>query len=409
MGALKYWIWLCSRGKVAGVHAHTILRHFGTPEAAYAADKAAYQLVPDLPEGIRTALMDKSLQRAEEILEDCARLHIRVMTLQDTEYPERLRQIPDPPCVLYVKGQLPQLDDEVAIAVVGAREATPYGLAAAKRLGKELAQQGAVVVSGIARGIDGAALTGALLGGGRVLSVLGNGIDIMYPQSNQSLYEDIPFVGALVSEFPPGTGPDGVHFPIRNRIISGLSLGVLVVEGKERSGSLITARLALEQDRDIYALPGNWDAIMSRGPNRLIQRAEAKLVMDAWDILEEYRYSYPHKIHPRLTQQAETAQPESRTAFAPLAGKQEPPEKPAATVLVPSVDPQSLTDDERIILQNLQTKVCTADMLIEATAIPANRVLSALTMLQVYGYVLEEPGKRFRAGVVLKESQAQSL
>lgn len=403
MGALKYWIWLSGRSKQVGTHAHFILKHFGSPEAAYAADEAAYALVPHLSESVRTALMDKSLERAERILADCERLHIRILTMADTEYPERLRQIPDPPCLLYVKGQLPQMDDEVAIGLVGTREATQYGWKAAKVLAQELARQGAVIVSGSARGIDGAGLEGALLGGGRVVSVLGNGIDVIYPQSNRKLYEDIPFQGALVSEHPPGTEPDGAHFPIRNRIISGLSLGVLVIEGQERSGSLITARRALEQNRDVFALPGNWDAIMSRGPNLLIQRAEAKLVMDAWDVLEEYRYAYPHKIYPRMPLPQTAVEPVAVPHTAIQVAAQ--PAVPALPVLDLAKEPEALTDDERVILLHLQDQICTGDMLIEASDIPAKRIMTALTLLQLRGLVLEEAGKRFRAGVIVRDTR----
>lgn len=401
MGALKYWLWLTNLGKVTGAHADTLLRHFGTPEAAYAADDKAYALVPNLPSAMQVALKDKSLAHAEKILADCARLKLRVLTINDTEYPERLRQISEPPCVLYLKGQLPQMDDEVVVSVVGARESSPYGEMAARRFSMELARQGAVIVSGIARGIDGAALTGALQGGGKVVSVLGNGIDVTYPQSNRDLYEDVPSFGALLSEYPPGTKPEGSYFPVRNRIISGLSLGVLVVEGGARSGSLITARLALEQNRDVFAVPGNWDAPMSLAPNLLIQRGEAKLVLGSWDILEEYKYSYPHKIHPRPPHSLKPVEPSQKKVLEQP--KREPQEEAVeALVLDLAKEPEVLTDDECALLRSLEGKHCTADEIIEATELPAKRILSALTMLQVRGLVIEEAGKRFRTPVIIK-------
>lgn len=403
MGALKYWIWLTNLTKVAGMGAYSLLRHFGSPEAAYAADEASYALVPHISSQVREALKDKSLARAEQILASCEALKIRVLTLQDIAYPERLRQIEEPPCVLYVKGQLPQMDDELSIAVVGAREATPYGEVAARRLAKELAQQGAVVVSGIARGIDAAAITGALTGGGRVVSVLGNGIDVIYPKSNAGLYEDVSEMGALLSEYPPGTKPEGSYFPVRNRIISGLSLGVLVVEGGERSGSLITARLALEQNRDVFALPGNYDSPLSLAPNLLIQKGEAKLVMKAWDILEEYQYSYPHKMQARPSHVPKTAERSPRLSSGSPVKEAAAETKPEGIVLDLRQTPEVVTDDERAILQALAGKVCTADEIIEATHIPAKRVLSSLTMLQVRAFVEEEAGARFRTSVMLKE------
>jgi DNA processing protein len=273
----------------------------------------------------------------------------------------------------------------------------------------ELARQGAVVVSGIARGIDSAALTGALTGGGKVVSVLGNGIDVIYPRGSEGLYEDIPHQGALISEYPPGTQPEGIHFPVRNRIISGISLGVLVVEGHDRSGSLITARLALEQNRDVFAVPGNWNASLSRGPNLLIQKGEAKLVMDAWDILEEYRYSYPHKIHPRmpvmLQEETKTVAqtPPRRQKAQQEAVHKAPQELPRDVVVIDrSKEPEAVTDDEEMILACLQGKAITAEEIIEQTKLPARRVMSALTMLQLRGLLSEEAGKRFHTTVIIK-------
>lgn len=406
MGALKYWIWLTTLGKTTGLGAYELLEWFGSPEAAYAAENRAFQDIPGLPESIRQGLREKNLERAEAILEDCARLRLRVMTLQDTEYPERLRQIDRPPCVLYVKGQLPQMDEELALALVGARQATPYGEMAARKLAMGLVRQGAVLVSGIAQGVDSAALKGALTGGGRVVAVLGNGIDVVYPKSSESLYEDIPLSGALVSEYPPGTPPEGSHFPVRNRLISGLTLGTVVVEGDEQSGALITARRALEQNRDVFAVPGNWDAITSRGPNRLIQRGEAKLILDPWDILEEYEHIYPHKIHPRPPLE-DAWQPAAQTAPARPSSQQQAPEpvKEEALVIDLGKEPEALTDDERMILLAIKGKLSTADDMIETTGLPAKRILSALTMLQVRGLVLEEAGKRFRTLVVIKEPE----
>ena len=255
-----------------------------------------------------------------------------------------------------------------------------------------------------------------------MVSVLGNGIDVVYPAGNQDLYDDIAAAGALVSEYPPGTPPLGEHFPVRNRLIAGLSLGVVVVEGSLRSGSLITARWALEQNRDVYAVPGNINAPLSKGPNRLIRRGEAKLIQDAWDILEEYEYLYPSKIHPRVPLSEEGSRARLKDTVSHLASqpkkagkaapngkpKEEGPAEPAgpvssALVIDLSQDPSALTDDEAAILWALQGGLqCTVDDLVERTSIPARRVLSALTMLQVRQMVQEENGKRFRTEVLLK-------
>lgn len=396
MSAIKYWIWLSTRGTVPGERAHYLLERFGTPEGAYAAEEEAYQRL-DLPRSVRKGLMDKSLEGAEKILEDCDNLGLRLLTIQDTEYPERLRQIHDPPVLLYIKGRLPRMDEEAAVAMVGARKASPYGITVAQQLGMQLAQQGAVLVSGIARGIDGSAITGALRGGGRVVSVLGNGHDVIYPWEHENMYEDVAATGALVSEYPPGTRPEGHHFPVRNRIISGLSLGVVVVEADVRSGALITARLALDQSRDVFAVPGNIDAPMSRGTNELIFKGEAKLIRTAQDILEEYRYLYPHRIPqkpplPEDVVRARLVKPD-RLAVPKAAA---PVEKPVGLPVIRLAErPEEFTDDETCLLLALEGRCLTPDELAETSGIPVRRVLSCLTMLQVRQYVGEEPGKRF--------------
>lgn len=243
------------------MYAARILHHFGTPEGAYFAGREELQACPGLPEKVRQALEDKDLSQADQILAQCEALGIWVLTCQDAAYPQRLGQLDSAPCVLYGRGRLPQMDQEAAVALVGARQASPYGIMAAGRLGLDLARQGALVVSGMAQGVDAAALRGALRGGGRVVSVLGSGIDVIYPAGHGDLYEDVAAAGALLSEYPPGTPPTGPHFPVRNRLIAGLSLGVLVVEGSQTSGALITARWALEQGRDVFAVPGGIDLV----------------------------------------------------------------------------------------------------------------------------------------------------
>ena len=414
MSNLRHWLWLSTRGPAPGMYAARILDQFGTPEGAYYADPAAYAQLEGVPRTVRQALEDKDLSQADQILAQCQSLGIRVLTCQDAAFPQRLAQLDSAPCVLYVKGRLPQIDQEAAVAIVGARQASPYGVMAAGRMGLELARQGALVVSGSARGVDAAALQGALRGGGQVISVLGNGIDVIYPAQHRDLYEDVAAAGALISEYPPGTPPAGSHFPVRNRLIAGLCLGVLVVEGTETSGSLITARWALEQGRDVFAVPGGIDAPLSRGPNGLIRRSEAKLVQDAWDVIEEYQDLYPDKLRPRAPLSPQTAQ--ARLAHLPAAQPRpsaerreeagSPPaqeEAPARLVIDLAKDPEALPDDQAALLRVLQRgQGHTADELVEATGLPARRVLSALTILQVRQMVAEE-NHRFTALVELRE------
>jgi len=393
------------------MYAARILARFGTPEAAFFAGEADYDSIPGLPRSVRQALLDKSLEEADHILHRCETLGIRILTIQDTEYPQRLRQLDSAPCVLYVRGRLPLLDEEAAVTIVGARKASPYGVHVAGEFALGLARQGAVVVSGSAVGVDSAALKGALRGGGKVVSVLGNGIDVIYPRENGALYDDVAAVGALVSEYPPGTQPAPDHFPVRNRLLAGLSLGVLVVEGTARSGALITARWALEQDRDVFAIPGPISSELSRGPNRLIRQGEARLVTDVWDILEEYALLYPAKLHPRTPLSDPAARQRlSGIQTKPAAWQGPPPApEPAAPddhrlVLDLKADPEALTDDEAALLRALQgDRACTADDLVEQTGIPARRVLSALTMLQVRQLADQGEGGRFTTRVLLNE------
>ena len=408
MSDLRHWLWLSTRGSAPGMYAAKLLEHFGTPEGVYFASGEAYRALPGLPPKVRQALEDKDLGGAQEILDRCRAEGIQILTRQDAAYPRRLGEIDTAPCLLYVKGRLPQMDQEAAVALVGARQASPYGIMAAGQLGLELARHGALVVSGSARGIDTAALQGALRGGGQVVSVLGNGIDVIYPAGHRDLYEDVAAAGALVSEYPPGTPPLGGHFPVRNRLIAGLCLGVLVVEGTETSGSLITARWALEQGRDVFAVPGNIDGPLSRGPNGLIRRGEAKLIQDAWDVVEEYQTLYPKKLRPaaslspeqlreRLGQtaggmvlQAPTAPgeapaaPVEEEAQEPPAPQEEVPAEKPKLVVDLRKDPEAFADDQLVVLRALQGGARkSADQLVEETGIPTRRVLSALTLLQV--------------------------
>lgn len=402
MAGLKYWIWLSECKGLTNRSRALLLDHFGSPEDAYYADAAEYALVEGLAKKQLELLADKSTAAADKILGDCQRLGLRVLTMQDADYPARLRNIFEPPCVLYVKGTLPAFDEEVAVAMVGTRACTPYGTSCAEKLAYGLARQGALVVSGAARGIDSAAHRGALRAGGVTVAVLGNGLDVVYPEENASLYRDIAAAGALLSEYPPGTAAEGWHFPIRNRIISGLCLATVVVEAPlERSGALITANTALEQGRDVFAVPGPIDAPMSRGCNRLIADG-AGLVSESWDVLREYESRYPHKILGERVELPHTLGYQARTEQEDA--RRETP--PAKAETLPTLDlsaDHGLTDDQLALLRALREGEKQVDDLIELTQIPTRRVLSALTMLELDGYAAQNGGKRFSLLVELKE------
>lgn len=407
MAAIKYWLWLTSLKGFGAVSAMRVLDHFVTPERAFYADPEEYDQVEGLTPAQRLALRRRDLTRAEEILADCERLSLRVMTIQDGDYPERLRQIYDPPIVLYIRGRTFAFDDEVAIGIVGARNPSAYGKKVAAKLGLELARGGALVVSGIAQGLDSEAIRGALKAGGPVVSVLGGGVDIPYPAENRYLYEDVAAAGALISEYPPGTRHMGEHFPMRNRILSGLCLGVVAVECRPFGGTMSTAGRVLEQDRDLFAVPGAIDAPMSEGTNRLIQQG-AKLVTCGRDILEEYWNRYPLKLKGAAPLTPEAARERlaslGQTREAEVAAAAEPPKQGTGRELVPAnQQKERFTDDQLALLHALGEETCSADQLVELTQIPARRVLSALTMLQIDGAVKEHSGRRFSALVALAE------
>lgn len=402
---LKDWIWLTTRKGLGSRGVMQVLEFFGTPERAFYADPEQYDQISGLSALARSSLRDKGQEGTDRILGDCDRLGVRIMTLNDGNYPERLREIADPPAVLYIRGGLFRFDQEAVIGIVGAREPSPYGEKVAAQLGLDLARNGVLLVSGIAQGIDSIALKGALQGGGRVVSVLGGGVDVPYPWQNRYLYEDVAAAGALISEYPPGTPPIGEHFPVRNRIISGLALGVVAVECARRSGTMKTVEHAMEQDRDVFAIPGNIDAPMSEGPNWLLRQG-ARPVTCAQDILEEYLDRFPQQLSKAAPLSPEAA----RQRLEQVRAREQTPE-PAAKAeqereVVPKERQKSrFTDDQLSILHVLgeKGKQYTADELVERTQIPARRVLSALTMLQVDGAVQEHPGRRFSSLVILEE------
>nr|WP_325237055.1 DNA-processing protein DprA [uncultured Oscillibacter sp.] len=398
---LKYWVWLAELPRLKGPERLALLRHFGAPEELFFADREELLLVEGLPPARAELALNRDLSAADRILADCQGLGQRIMTIQDAEYPQRLRNIFNPPLVLYVKGRMPVMDEEAAIAVVGTRECTPYGTACGERLGRELAASGAVVVTGLARGVDSAAARGALRAGGTVVGVTGGGLDVVYPPENGDLYADVAATGVLLSEYPPGSPPDKAHFPVRNRIMSGLSVAALVVEAPGHSGALITARLALEQGREVYAVPGPIDAPDSVGCNRLI-RDGAGLAAEGWDILRDFQERFPEKLRPARKLPAWTPLPTRRRAEPRR--KPEPAPEPEKAPALRAVSREGLTDDQIALLGVLEPEgPVQVDDLIESTGIPARRVSSALTMLEIDGCVRQHDGKRYTRTVALTE------
>ena len=317
MSSVRYWIWLSSVTYANPRAKYALVERWGDAESAFLAPPGAYRDLPGVSANEAELFERRDLREADRILEACRREDIRILTLADAAYPQRLRNIFAPPVVLYIKGRLPDVDSIPSVAVIGTRRATPYGLKMGRDIAFEIASCGGIVVSGLTEGIDRAAARGCLLAGGCCIGVLGTGHG-----AGGELREDVAATGALVSEYPPGTQPFPAFFPQRNRIISGLSYGTVVVEAAERSGSLITAELALSEGRDVFAVPGSIYSDLSKGCNRLIRQG-AKLTASAEDILDEYAWAEkekPGKRQPTLFKENEPEglSDEEKTVYAIL-------------------------------------------------------------------------------------------
>ena len=279
----QYWVGFNIVRGIGPAKFRALLDYFGSAQAAWAADEGALRQAGLDRRATQSLLQTRQAIDLPAALEEIESAGVEILTWDDKEYPLYLKEIADPPPVLYLRGDI-QTRDQWAVAVVGTRRSTSYGKHVTQQLVGDLARSGATIVSGMARGIDGVAHWAALEAGGRTLAVLGSGISQVYPPEHRALAQQIASSGALLSEFPPDTPPEAGNFPRRNRIISGLSLGVLVIEAGRKSGALITANYALEQGRDVFAVPGNINARSSVGTNRIIQEG-ATLVLSAEDIL----------------------------------------------------------------------------------------------------------------------------
>ncbi len=345
---------------IGPVRAHRLAEAFGSPEQAFAQPVTA--LVEQAKLTLETAERLKSLdwpRCVDDEWKRCGLVNCRMVTLEDAQYPSLLREVPAPPPVLYVRGTLTK-DDEKAMAVVGCRKPSRYGVEAAAKFSRELVERGFTVVSGLAYGIDACAHQAVVEAGGRTVAVLAHGLDRVYPEDHRDLHDRIVQSGAVVSEFPLGVAPLKENFPRRNRLISGLAQGVLVVEAGAQSGALITARWALEQGREVFALPGRYDVLTSQGTNALIQEG-AKLVMGINDILEE------------LALDAELAgvRPEALPSESPL------PE---------------LTPQQQQIYQALVSGARHVDQLSAEVNQPVSQLLNELLHLELKGWVHPAPG-----------------
>jgi len=374
---IKYWLALKFVEGLGNIGVRNLLRSFGTPERIFHSPVNMLSTVEGI--GAKTAASIRDFSNWERIAAEIDRMEqcqATVITCQDPRFPKRLLFIYDCPFLLYAKGILPAAD--MNIAVVGSRSASPYGKFTTERLSRELALHGAVVVSGMARGIDTAAHRGALSVRGQTIAVLGSGIDVIYPPENESLYHEIANCGAVITEFPTGTPPNAPNFPSRNRIISGISLGVVVVEATDKSGSLITARIALEQGREVFAVPGGIDAAGSRGTNRLIKDG-AKLVENVDDILDE--------IRPQVAG--------GEPAGAAIGPPPEPPSDNRRQSRTGTAGKPDLSTGEQSLMSKLSRQPRHADELIAATGLAAPEVLAMLVQLELRGLIRQMAGNNY--------------
>ncbi len=409
MSNISHWIWLAEK-RISSKSRRAILERFGGAGDIYRADEKALSRVKELSAEERIALCDKNLEEAERIVYRCAEEDTDIICYPDAAFPERLRLIPDPPMVLYVKGHLPAVDSEPVIAVVGTRKCSPYGAKVARDLGFEIAGKGGTVCTGLAEGIDSRAAEGALMAGGRVIGVLGTAIDEVFPAFNVRLFADVAATGALVSEYPPGFKGSRIAFPLRNRIIAGLSLGVVVPEAPLRSGALITARHALDYGRDVFAAPANVDSPAGRGSNNLL-RDGAIFAENGWDVLREYASLYPDKIFQNgkavIPEEMHTPEAEEESAAVdtkPAKGffKLRVPLKKAEARPGPELlkeQLKGLTENQLKIVSVMKKPSMHVDDIIDLSALPAATVLSELTLMQIKGFVKQEAGKRFTLNI----------
>jgi DNA processing protein len=370
--SLPFWLALTRIDGLGIRGCHKLIEHFGSPQAAYMASLTELESC-GVPARVAQAIFAQAaLKDAERDVQEVAKADCVLIAFDSEEYPPLLKQIPDAPLLLYVRGDVKVLS-QFAVAIVGSRRPSAYGSSVAHRQAHDLAQRQLVIASGLARGVDSAAHRGALEAKGKTVAVLGSGLDVIYPRENKKLADEIAKSGAVISEFPLGTGPTPENFPIRNRIISGLSLGVVVVEAAEYSGSLITARLALEQNREVFAVPGNITSAQSFGPNHLIKQG-AKLVDQWMDVVEEF----PSEVRMQLMPPAEV------TEGVPMGAE------------TASLFQTSLTPDQKAVFDVLRAdQTSFVDDIVGAAQMPHPRVLGVLLELEMNGLIRQLPGKNF--------------
>ncbi len=401
MSALKYWIWLSSLEGLSVRGRAAVIRRFGDPESAFFSPAGSFSAAEGISPAEAAVLETRSLGRVDEILGDCEEQGISIVTMQDALYPDRLRAIWAPPAVLYVKGRLPHIDDEAVIAVVGTRSASPYGIKMSRQIAGEIVRCGGIVVSGLTNGVDAAAASGAVSAGGVCIGVLGTA----HEQQESELSYDVCQRGALVSEYAPGTRSLKSFFRDRNRISSGLSVGAVAIEAPEKSGTLLFVAEALEQGREVFAVPGNADAAGCRGTNNLLKEG-ATPVTCGWEVMREFEALFPGKIQKKAAPQtAERAQEKQgprdfdSTENGSAGGKKEIDKEKGAAYIDLHEQLASLSETQLKIISAIEKDASHIDDIVEKTGLGAAVVLTQLTVMTVKGIVRRLPGNRVALNV----------
>lgn len=389
--SLLYWVWLTIKPMMNSTKITWLWERFATIKDIY--EETEYNDIAGIGDKEISELRNKDLTDARRVVEKTERAGAKILTFEDINFPDILRNIIDPPYVLYIKGEIMNWDRLLTIGVVGTRRCSAYGRLATKEISADMAKSGITVVSGMARGLDSEAAWAAIHSGGKTIAVLGSGIDVIYPRENEKLYSEICEHGAIITEYPPGSEPLPGHFPERNRIIAGLSKGVLVTEAPSKSGSLITARIALDNGRDVFVVPGRFDDPQYKGSNRLIQQC-AKLVMSAEDIIEEYPYAVqllkPPKIRVVIkTQTMPGYESEEASAEAKLIQNEQ-------KISIESKKYAFLKPEEKEIIEILIEENMHIDDIARRLGKPAGEINTTLTMLEIKALIKKLPGNNYQ-------------
>ena len=399
----KYWLWLshaCGQGSKVAVN---LVRRFGGAYEVYSADDDEFDKCKiKIDSRVKARLTYKDTSEEESIIRWCDEVGVRIISPRDEVYPVALRTTANAPMVLYCIGKLPDWNERFCCSVVGTRKMSEYGKEMSYNFGSGLAAGGALVISGLATGCDTYAIKGALDAGGIVIAVLGNGIDVVYPRENRDLYDRIVQKGAIITEYAPGISPIGSHFPVRNRIISGMAQATCVVEGGLTSGSLITARHALYQGRDVFAVPGQADGKFSEGTNFLIKNG-AKAVTSATEILEYFSFLYPHSIEIKKQPKAWVNKVEEEADIKLLPKKKKVKKKKKEEPIFAETPQKTVTFDFELISETERKvyRAMTPDLpmiaeeICEVCKLPVSTVMASLTILEMTGTVESGAGGYF--------------